>query len=308
MAPRKRTSPKKAPKRQAMGLLAAAASASGRFILSHPRAVFGTGSFVVIFSIISANALWYQTGEHPSPMLRTRDAVDPFAVIGYRNAERLAPEGNVTTFNFQRPEEGAAVEENVAVAQANPADIKRIEDIQRELKKRGLYVGEINGAPSQDLSAAILAFEEGAGLEPTGLASEDTLFALMVDSASIVAAIPKERPVDASGADDGIDPVAAAIRQAPVQQVKNDVKAPAASQPFSNPVEGEMSKDLIAQIQQGLINSSYVDVTVDGVAGPKTREAIRSFERHYRLPETGMPNELVLKKLKSIGAFNRPAL
>ena len=57
------------------------------------------------------------------------------------------------------------------------------------------------------------------------------------------------------------------------------------------------------QIQRGLSNIAYTDISVDGVAGAQTKAAIRRFEKHYRLPETGEPNELVLKKLKSIGAL-----
>jgi peptidoglycan hydrolase-like protein with peptidoglycan-binding domain len=48
---------------------------------------------------------------------------------------------------------------------------------------------------------------------------------------------------------------------------------------------------------------AYKDVTVDGVPGEQTRAAIRRFERHYQLPETGEPSAAVLKKLKSIGAL-----
>jgi peptidoglycan hydrolase-like protein with peptidoglycan-binding domain len=318
MAPRKRTSPKKTPKSKALGLFSAAASATGRLILSHPRSVLGASSFLVVFSIISANALWYQPGQHPSPMFKTRDDVDPYSVIGYRSGERIAPEGNVTTFSFQKPD--------AAPAEVNPslvADRQRITDIQRELTKRGLFSGPADGVPSQDLSAAILAFEEGAGMEPSGAASDELLVALVVDSTSIVAAIPRERPTDDAASQSGIDPVAAAIRstaqQAPAQAApaapvvaapapRPQAASPAAVNTAGNTVGGELPKELVAQIQQGLINSSYVYVTVDGVAGPKTREAIRSFEKHYRLPETGTPNQLVLNKLKSIGAFNRPAL
>ena len=50
-------------------------------------------------------------------------------------------------------------------------------------------------------------------------------------------------------------------------------------------------------------NIAYADVEVDGVAGEQTKAAIRRFEKHYRLPETGEPNAMVLKKLKSIGAL-----
>jgi peptidoglycan hydrolase-like protein with peptidoglycan-binding domain len=321
MAPRKRTSPKKTPQRKALGLFSAAASATGRFILSHPRSVLGASTFLVVFSIISANALWYQPGHHPSPMFRTRDEANPYSVIGYRSGERIAPEGNVTTFSFQKPDAVPA-----AINPSLAADRQRITDIQLELTKRGLFNGPADGVPSQDLSAAILAFEEGAGMEPSGAASDELLVALVVDSTSIVAAIPRERPNDDAVAQSGIDPVAAAIRStvaptpapvpaqvAPSAAVASPAPRPRDNAPIAvntagNTLGGELPKEVVEQIQQGLINSSYIDVTVDGVAGPKTREAIRSFEKHYRLPETGTPNQLVLNKLKSIGAFNRPAL
>ena len=37
--------------------------------------------------------------------------------------------------------------------------------------------------------------------------------------------------------------------------------------------------------------------------GEQTKEAIRHFQKHYRLPVTGEPNEAVLEKLKKIGAL-----
>ena len=42
---------------------------------------------------------------------------------------------------------------------------------------------------------------------------------------------------------------------------------------------------------------------IDGIPGEDTRTAIRRFERHYQLPETGEPSAAVLKKLKAIGAL-----
>lgn len=306
MAARKRTTPKKAKKRNALRLFSAVASAAGRFVAAHPRSVLGASTFTVVFSIISANALWYQPSQHPSPLFRTRDEADPYAVIGYRSNERVAPHGNVTTFSFEKPDQSASAALPSQQAVANSADVKRIADVQRELTKRGLFKGAADGVPSQDLNAAVLAFEEGAGMEPTGLISDDLLVALMVDSASVVAAIPKQRPIDDAPSNAGIDPVAAAIRSDSAKPVS--APKPTASNTPASLAGSELPQELIAQIQQGLINSSYVNVTVDGVAGPKTRDAIRSFEKHYRLPETGIPNEMVLNKLKSIGAFNRPAL
>ena len=63
------------------------------------------------------------------------------------------------------------------------------------------------------------------------------------------------------------------------------------------------SSELVMNIQKGLSNLAYSDVSVDGVAGEQTRSAIRHFEKHYRLPETGQPSDKVLKKMKEIGAL-----
>lgn len=60
---------------------------------------------------------------------------------------------------------------------------------------------------------------------------------------------------------------------------------------------------LVMEIQRGLSNIAYTDVSIDGVAGDQTRAAIRRFQRHYRLPENGEPSIAVLKKLKDIGAL-----
>jgi len=88
-------------------------------------------------------------------------------------------------------------------------------------------------------------------------------------------------------------------RPAPV--VASDTRA---GEPVTIPaVIAEGPSELVQQIQSGLSNIAYADITVDGVAGSQTRAAISAFEKHYRLPVTGEPNETVLKKLLEIGAL-----
>ena len=60
---------------------------------------------------------------------------------------------------------------------------------------------------------------------------------------------------------------------------------------------------MVVEIQRGLVNIAYDGVVVDGVAGATTRAAILEFQKHYRLPETGEPNEAVRDKLREIGAL-----
>jgi peptidoglycan hydrolase-like protein with peptidoglycan-binding domain len=113
------------------------------------------------------------------------------------------------------------------------------------------------------------------------------------------------------------DPIAAAIRSAernpamtPPADIPNagwkSTTTAANSSPAASAARLQASapaSNLVLQIQKGLSNIAYTDVEVDGVAGSQTKAAIRRFEKHYRLPETGEPNEMVLKKLKAIGAI-----
>lgn len=300
MAPRKRKSPKKTTAQIGAGLVSLVVSAIGREILRHPKMVGGCGAFAVVFGFVAANALWYQPGVHPTPFLRTRDAENPNGIAGYRPAEPLGTHGNVTTFRIERPVENETAQPPAATETAAlpVADTQKpqqiVADIQAELKKRGLYEGDADGRMGPKTAAAIMFFEETLGMEQTGEPTTRVLAALRIDGAT-VAAIPKDRPADTSGGVE-IDPVAAAIRKAEAPRPK--------AEPVSlNNAAKPASRDLIARIQQGLINIAYADVKVDGVAGQQTRNAIRAFEKHYRLPETGEPSEAVLKKLKSIGAI-----
>ncbi|MFK0204167.1 peptidoglycan-binding protein [Agrobacterium sp. NPDC090283] len=299
MAPRKRKSPKKTTAQIGAGLVSLVVSAIGREILRHPKLVGSCGAFAVVFGFVAANALWYQPGVHPSPFLRTRDAENPNGIAGYRPAEPLGTQGNVTTFRIERPAETQNAQQPAAETPAQPvAEAQKpqqiVADIQAELKKRGLYEGEADGRMGPKTAAAIMFFEETLGMEQTGEPTTRVLAALRIDGAT-VAAIPRDRPADSSGGVE-IDPVAAAIRKA-------EAPRPKAEPASLNSAVKPASRDLIAKIQQGLINIAYADVKVDGVAGQQTRNAIRAFEKHYRLPETGEPSEAVLKKLKSIGAL-----
>lgn len=315
MAAPKRKSPRKAPARKEPGFVSVAARAVGQQVSRHPKLVGGCAAFFVVFGFVAANALWYQPGHHPSPFLRTRDEENPNGIPGYRLATGLGEHGNVTTFRIERPTDNAPAQAQTpaVAAPAQPAaansqlpathqPTELVAEIQRELARRGLYEGPADGVPGPLTTAAILFFEETVGMEQTGEPTSRVLSAMKIDSATTVAAIPKalpkDRPAEPNSGGVAVDPVAAAIRNAEAQTPK--------AQSVSLTSGGNAkpaTKDLVAKIQQGLVNIAYADVKVDGMAGEQTRTAIRNFEKHYRLPETGEPNEAVLKKLKSIGAL-----
>jgi len=314
--PRKRKSPNRKTKVQKAGLLSRLFSAAGRTATRHPRVVVGMSSFTVVFGFIAANALWYQPGNHPSPFLATRDLENPNGIAGYRPAKKPAPQ-DVTTFRIAREDDAVtALPETVGSGLMAAAPREIVAEVQRQLLRRGLYQGTDDGLMGPQTSAAILFFQEAEGLPQTGEATPELLAALKagpeatVQTASVspglspsdAVAIPAMRPPeDVSAAVE--DPVAAAINAAEQADKPSAAARPAAT-PRRDVATGIVaSPDLVVQIQRGLSNIAYTDITVDGVAGSQTKAAIRRFEKHYRLPETGEPNEMVLRKLKSIGAL-----
>jgi peptidoglycan hydrolase-like protein with peptidoglycan-binding domain len=334
MSKRKRKSPeKKKPALKALSLLLGCGTALARLVGRYPRSVAGVTLFSLVFGTIAGNALWYQPGQHPSPFLRTRDASDFTALAGMPKSPLLKSHdpANVTTFKIER--EGEAGAADGTTTSASPAALPAaasetanlIRQVQAELLRRGLYQGEPDGVVGPRTETAIAVFQKTVGMEADGLVSPELIAALAVDR-NVTAAVPAQRPAPEITTP-AEDPVAAAIRSAeakvvtaprrPVTTPGNvsapavlPVKAmvppqeikPAASQPPSIQ-QASFDPGLVMEIQRGLSNMAYKDVTIDGVPGEQTRAAIRRFERHYQLPETGEPSAAVLKKLKSIGAL-----
>ncbi|HBF29535.1 peptidoglycan-binding domain-containing protein [Rhizobium sp.] len=329
MATRKRKLPdKKKPVRKEPGFVILAAQASMRLAGRKPSAVVATLGFVVVFGFVSANAFWYQQGRHPSPFLRTRDPGNFSAMLGFNTSAATNPHpDDVTTYLIQRQSTVPAAPPSVAAAvppQTQPeglADQKMVLAIQSQLSRLGLYDGPIDGRRSATTVAAIGAYQQQLGLPPSGQPSSDLLAILTADKGqplapatdSMVATVrPQERPtaVKTSGGD-SVDPVAAAIRSAeknmvtpPATKASAHIAAPVPKVPVGvAQTDATTGTSLVMDIQRGLINVAYTGITVDGVAGDKTKAAIRHFQRHYRLPETGEPDMAVLKTLKSIGAL-----
>lgn len=312
MAARTRKSPKGKKGRPQPGLLATGAAslggvglqgaaALGGLLGRNPSAAGGTVAFLVIFSFVAANALWYQPGSHPHPIFRTRDPLSP-NTLGLRRTPITSDQaGDVTTFRIERPDDtdaDAAPTTNATpkpLAPATPLS-QLVMDIQKQLIRRGLYDGAPDGVIGPRTSAAILFFEETVSMAQTGDPTPEVLAALKTDGAG-TKTIPIEKPpADVTSKAVEIDPVAAAIRSAE----KTIKTAPTDKTAASTEIT---SVDVVLKIQKGLSNMAYAGIGLDGVAGEQTRNAIRRFQKHYNLPENGEPNEAVLKKLKEIGAI-----
>jgi hypothetical protein len=79
-------------------------------------------------------------------------------------------------------------------------------------------------------------------------------------------------------------------------------KAGAAWKPKDDP---RASRTWVADIQRALTRLQYRPGPADGVAGRKTRQAIRQFQNHQGLVPDGLPTVELLKRLKAAGAPTR---
>lgn len=141
---------------------------------------------------IVANALVRQSGPHPAPLFAA-------AVIQPAPPPAAARTGDVqqTASITPRPSEGAAPAPGpVAAAPRTRTDI--IADVQRELQRRRLYDGTVDGRSGPKTEAAIRRYETEARLAVTGEASEALLARLRRGAPTSAPAATAARPAPAA--------------------------------------------------------------------------------------------------------------
>lgn len=237
----------------------------GGFVLRNPGLVGGTTAFLVAFSFVSANALWYQPHVHSGPFFATR-------TLPPSRAPEPAPS---TTIRIERPiapeaaPAGAVPDTAAAMPAANPR-VLQVQSVLRDLK---FYDGPVDGLTGPATRAAVAAYQKALVLPQSGQIDDALLVSLGIGGRTgAIAPVPQPAP--------------AALRQ------DNGV-APA------EPAADERVR--IQKIQAGLKAFGNEAMQIDGVLGGKTRAAIREFQALFGLPETGEPDQAVYAKMREIG-------
>nr|WP_316653241.1 peptidoglycan-binding domain-containing protein [uncultured Gellertiella sp.] len=345
MAPRKRKAPEKKGRSLRAALLSSTAVSLGfagrgfghagrglgRLAWRYPRPAAGAALFAIIFGAIAANALWYQPHRLTTPYLATRDASRFDALPGW-HGKAAGQSADVTTYRIERADgvvvegegpqaatgttpsvEGAGLQAASlpATASGQPPNVALNVAVQQALIRRGLYAGAADGEIGPRTSAAILFFQQTAGLPQTGEVSDALLQALAANGGGTSPpAAPARDPVAATiVASEVPAPQTAPPRpkkqataaKSPDRLVKVSASGDDLAAIIQNAGGSNADGERIRQIQQGLIRMSYPDVTPDGVAGPSTRKAIRAFEKYYNLPITGEPSQSVLNHMRDFG-------
>ena len=237
--------------------------------------VFGTAAVVAIL----VNVLFLQSGSHPAPMFKGTAPAPAKPALAATTSTPAVVSAPLPPAGRARPAEPAATPAPSAPPKGaaparTPGEI--INDIQRELARRGYYDGAVDGLYGPKTDSAIRDFEQAAGLKPSTEPNEALLQAIMRAPAKAAkAAVPVPAPAP---------PVAR-----PPLPVRNDA-APERPAP---------SRRVIA-LQRALSEYGYGQIKPTGIVDAETQAAIERFERERKLPVTGQASERVARELASM--------
>lgn len=254
--------------------------AIGTTLARNPVAVGGTTAFLVILFYVSANAIWNQPFPHPEPLLQTRVRLErtPVPVEAPRRSEAPAVE---------QPTMASLPETAPETTRSIPQPDNRILRAQQALKDLQLYTGDVDGLNGPRTRKAVAAFQQSAGLAPTGTVDDALLASLFRPAAAPAPARPETpaQPVPTPVAAPRTRPAAAA------PQVAKPV-------PVASDTVGQAD---VVKIQAGLRAFGHEGIEIDGVLGERTKAAIREFQNLFGLPVTGTPDTALLAKMGEIG-------
>lgn len=263
-------------------------SSVGQLIVRHPSIVGGGTAFVIIFSFIASNALHYQKTEHPAPILNMRGPQHLISGSTRPTPARRVAKTEVTSSNGEsgttyRVSHSDDIQTS-SVKLPVPVLAKK-----RPALEEGIIEPQVKDAFKGD--ELVLAIQNELSKQNIYLDTVDGLTGPNTRSAIKRFQIKHGYPVDESFSAN----LLVQIKKAGARKEVASLVKPKAS--------GAVTNEMVRKIQIGLQKAAYPDIDVDGLIGEETRNAIRLFEKHYRLPVTGLPSQVILDTLKSTGAL-----
>lgn len=224
-------------------------------VADHPAEAGGLMVMGFMATVIAANALWLQPGQHPAPLF-VMTAPAALSSPPAPALERPAKE------NALSPSADATESANRTNGTTAPKDMLVME-IQSLLQETGHYTGTVDGIAGPGTRRAIESFETEIGLPVTGVAS----FPLLADIENRGAANGVTAPDEPSGI--GADP----------------------------------EKELIFRVQSALKSAGY-ELAADGIAGPQTVTAIRTYQKRRGLDVDGQISNRLIRDLYQMGDYS----
>src|SRR5262245_10212824 len=221
-----------------------------------PRDIVGFVAGVLATAAILINVLFMQSQLHPAPMFKAAAAQQKPKVTSDTSAA-------VLTVPSRRVEPPSAPA-RVPPVPRTPGQV--INDIQRELSRRGYYDGAVDGLYGPKTDAAIRDFEHSYGLKPSAEPTEALLQSIM---------------------------------RAPPKGMKG-ITGTATPRP---PASGDAATDQampsprIVAVQRALTEYGYGQIKTTGLSDADTQRAIEKFERERKLPVTGQISDRLIREL-----------
>ena len=248
-----------------------------RTIIERPGSAAGIVVFGLGFVLVAGNALYSQEGTHPDPIWSTAKQQESLSQTHESNIDIVSNQNTITRSVLTQ----RISLRNVPVPTANPSrsssvasQSSLVRDVQSALADVGFYKGKIDGIYGNGTKAAIMAFQERSGVIPNGEAS----YGLLSNLKSVQAVTSTQ------------------AKQIPV--AKSNQNQPVASLPKVLIFDAET----VTRIQTGLKqNFGDETITIDGVMGNQTKNAIKRFQKRFKLEVTGELDNKTLQKMLSVG-------
>ncbi len=231
----------------------------GAVLMDNPAATGGAMVMLLTGSLIVANALSFQSGPHPAPLFATRPKLAPV-----ENASELA-----------------------VTAERIMASVL-VQDVQKELRRLGVYVGPLDGVNGPATERAVRGYQRSQSMRETGLI-DDTLLARLILDAPIESA-SQHAPLTGPSTEN-----VTAMVPVPPQAPRTNASPQTLS---SQDVTPEMNR--VRQVQNLLSELGYGPLGVDGLLGGQTSGAIRRFELDRGLSVTGDVSERLMAELEKV--------
>jgi peptidoglycan hydrolase-like protein with peptidoglycan-binding domain len=193
---------------------------------------------------------------------------------------------------------------------------------QRQLKALGYNPGAIDGNFGPQTGAALREYQRAFRLPQTGLLDEATLRSLLPEryqATPAPAAVPNQeviaqaqRQLKVMGYDPGVtDGNFGPQTEAALREYQRAYRLPQTGMldeatlrsllperyQASPPPTGLSNREAMLQAQRQLKALGYNPGAIDGNFGPQTEAALREYQRAFRLPQTGRPDEATLRSL-----------
>ncbi|WOC15233.1 peptidoglycan-binding protein [Pseudochrobactrum sp. MP213Fo] len=313
------------------------ALAVGDMIARNPVVAGGATAFLVTLGFVASNAIWYQPQAHDNVFFKTRpeqvfratvkDTDTRNRLTGAANHAATAELAAIRNVTNTQPSTTAETQPVIATLPNTTVDggdlpalapngDKDVAILQYNLKQLGFYDGGVDGLTGPQTRKALEQWQSvQAKLAPASAtpaltsASAPLPVASNVSASQTASIIPANRPTNISDntAQRAVPVVEKApppiMVRAPEKPAEAPVRKTALAQPSpKQPAAGQaVSAEELVRIQAGLKAFGNDMVVVDGVPDKSTEDAIREFQKLFRLNVSGKPDPELIGKMREIG-------